>query len=94
MSERARDIVWDTLEELFGPCRTSTERGRRNRAVRELREAGASADEIRTTFRYCQSKFTHFREMAICANLTAATTSPTRGGSLVDLQARLRERNG
>lgn len=76
MSERPQDEVWDLLEDLFGPVRTKTERSRRNRAVSELREAGATLLEIRQTYRYCQRKFTTFSEMAICSNLSAATSVP------------------
>lgn len=93
MSERPVDEVWEVLEEMFGVVRTRSERGRRNRAVSELREAGATVLEIRQTYRYCQRQYTHFKELAICTNLTAAT-SVSHTETLPEMAARLREERG
>lgn len=71
MSEK-RDEIWDALTEAFGEVRTSPERGRRNRAVRELREAGATPEEIVIAVDYCRRNFTVFTEMAICGWLSRA----------------------
>ena len=89
MSERPTDVTWDILEEIFGPVRTRSERSRRNRAVMELREAGASVEEIRQTHRYCRHHYTSFSEMAICTNLTRANSKPPT--SLPDQLERLRQ---
>lgn len=48
-SLRKRDPVWDALTaELGAAPSTRSERGRWNRAAKELREAGATADDIRS----------------------------------------------
>lgn len=44
---RPRDPLWDSLEEEFGRPSNANERGKRNRAVKLLRESGATPDEIR-----------------------------------------------
>lgn len=72
MSERPRDLLWDSLTEFFGEPRTQSERGRRNRAVRELREAGATPEEVQIVIDYCQRNFTSFTEIALCSWLTRA----------------------
>lgn len=64
--EYPRDPLWDALEEEFGKVRTKSERGRRNAAVRELREAEVTPEEIRVTIDYCHRNFTSFSEKAIC----------------------------
>jgi hypothetical protein len=84
------DEVWDALEECFGPVRTRSERGRRNQAVRELREAGATVEEIRVTYRYCSAHYGTFSEMALCTNLSKATSQP-RLATLHDIQEGLRD---
>lgn len=43
---RPRDPIWDVLAAGFGDPATSSERGKRNRAVKELRDAGATPDQI------------------------------------------------
>ena len=60
------DPVWDALTEGFGEPRTSSERGRRNRAVRELRLAEATPEEIAVAVAFCRQNFTSFTEMAVC----------------------------
>ena len=66
MTERPRDEIWDALEEEFGTARTKSERGRRNAAVKELKEAGATVAEIKICADYCRRNFTYFTEMALC----------------------------
>lgn len=44
LAVRPRDVVWDTLEAIFGPVTTTSSRGARNRAVKELR--GTDPEEI------------------------------------------------
>lgn len=69
---RPRDEIWDTLDELFGPVRTKPARSRRNAAVKELRDAGATPEEIRIAYDYCRMHFTTFTEMAVSAWLDRA----------------------
>lgn len=42
-----RDDLWDVLTDELGEVGTPSERGRRNKALKELRLVGASADELR-----------------------------------------------
>jgi hypothetical protein len=69
---REPDIVWDALDLHFGPVRTRAERGRRNVAVKQLKEAGASPEEIAVAYRYCASTFTVFTEMALVSHFGRA----------------------
>lgn len=66
MSERPRDELWDALTDEFGEVRTKSERGRRNVAVRELREAAVTPAEIVIAVAYCRRNFTYFTEVAVC----------------------------
>ena len=43
---RQRDLIWDTLEEIFGPAQTRTEQSLRGKAVSSLRMAKATPEEI------------------------------------------------
>lgn len=45
--KRKPDKLWDLLVEELGPVQTKSERGRRNRALRELREIGVNEDDLR-----------------------------------------------
>jgi hypothetical protein len=42
-----RDVVWDVLVEILGQPQTKTERGKRNDAVKQLKDVGATPAEIR-----------------------------------------------
>jgi len=84
MTRSPSDPVWDTLTDLFGEPRTQSERGRRNRAVKELHDAGASEQEIRWSYDYCK-RFTDFTEMAVCAHLTKAVAAQQRQGDVREL---------
>jgi hypothetical protein len=70
--QRPRDPIWDTLTAHFGEPRTKSERGRRNRAVGELREAEATVEEIQTVLDYCERNFVSFTEVACCGWLARA----------------------
>lgn len=89
MSERPRDEVWDALEVEFGPVRTKSERGRRNLAVKELREAGATPEEIAICASYCRRNFTHFTEMALCNWLSRSLHEMKQQGASRDTFLRL-----
>ena len=45
---RAPDPIWDVLGELFGEALTGSERTNRGKTVAELKQAGATVDEIRS----------------------------------------------
>lgn len=92
MIERPRDEIWDTLTEHFGEPRTKSERGRRNKAVGELREAGATPDEIRTVIDYCARNFTSYTEIALCSWLTRALREAEGRSNVRDLFRRANER--
>lgn len=62
---RERDELWDELDALFGPSRTKTEASMRGKAVKELREAGATPEEIRIAHAWCAKNFSPFSEMAL-----------------------------
>lgn len=74
------DEVWDALEAGFGPVRTKQERGRRNAAVKELREAEATPEEIKVAYLYCKRNFTHFTEKALCSWLSRALQEQQEAG--------------
>ena len=72
MSERPRNDIWDSITAHFGEPRTKSERTRRGKAVSELRDAGATAEEVTIVIDYCQRNFTSYTEMALCSWLTRA----------------------
>lgn len=78
-----RDPLWDALTEHFGEPRTPQERSRRNRAVKELREAEATPEEIAITADYCRAHFSDYTEMAICGWLSRALHERKRSGDNV-----------
>lgn len=84
--QRKPDLIWDTLTEFFGEPRTKSERGRRNSAVRELREAGATAEETQIVIDYCQRNFTSFTEMALCSWLTRALKESSEKSSVTNVR--------
>lgn len=69
---REPDPIWDALTDAFGDVRTPSERGRRNRAARELREAKATPEEIAIAVAFCRKNFTSYTEMAVCSWLSRA----------------------
>jgi len=71
-SIRQRDEIWDALESHFGPVRTPYERGRRNAAVKELREANITPTEIKIAYEWCHKHFSRFTERAICSHVGRA----------------------
>ena len=48
MTARERDVIWDTLVELFGVAPAGMERGRWNKACQSLKESGATPDSLRS----------------------------------------------
>lgn len=88
--ERERDPIWDALTEHFGQVRTKDERGRRNAAVKQLREAEATPEEIKIAYEYCETRFTHFSEMALCNWFSRALHEASRTGKREDFLRLLR----
>lgn len=85
LREVPRDEIWDALEDAFGQVRTKSERGRRNRAVRELKEAGATLDELATVLDYCKRNFTVYTEMAVCSWFSRALHEKKDVDSFADI---------
>lgn len=54
---RQPDQIWDTLKAVFGEPLTKNERGKRNAAAAQLREAGATPDEIHAAVRLWPKKY-------------------------------------
>lgn len=91
---RPRDELWDALTEHFGEPRTTSERGRRNKAVKELREAGATSEEIVIVTEFCRRNFTHFTEMALCNWFSQALKDQKERGESRETLMRLVQRSG
>ena len=85
--DRPRDEIWDALTDRFGEVRTPNERNRRNAAVKQLREAQATPEEIGIAFDYCQRSFSHFTELALCSHLSRALHENKRDpfGNVIEL---------
>ena len=94
MSEKPPDPIWDALTEAFGEVRTPSERGRRNRAVRELKEAKATPEEIAIAVAFCRKNFTSYTEMAVCNWLSRALHEQQSSGSGRDTFIRLLRKEG
>lgn len=92
--EVPRDEIWDALENEFGSVRTKSERGRRNRAVQELREADVTPSEVKTAVAYCRRSFTHFTEVAVCSWLSRALHEDTQRDDTRENFLRLLGRDG
>lgn len=82
---REIDPIWDALTEAFGDVRTKDERGRRNRAVQQLREAKATVEEIEIAVDYCRRNFTIFTEMAVAGWLSRALHEHKQAGSFASV---------
>lgn len=91
---RADDPIWEALTEAFGEVRTPSERGRRNRAVRELREAQATPEEISIAVEFCRKSFTSYTEMAVCNWLSRALMEHQASGSQRESFIRLLRKEG
>lgn len=94
MSERPRDEIWDALTASFGEVRTPSERGRRNRAVRELKEAEATPEEILIAVEFCKKNFTSYSEIAVCNWLSRALHEHREAGAGKDTFIRLLRKEG
>ncbi len=86
---REPDPIWDALTAAFGEVRTPSERGRRNRAVRELKEAKATPEEIEIAVAFCRKNFTSYTEMAVCNWLSRSLHENQETGQQRDTFLRL-----
>ena len=59
------DDAWDLLAASFGEPRTKTERSMFGKVVRELMEAGATAEEVEKTCAYVLGRFDNPSVMSI-----------------------------
>lgn len=57
MKTRTRDLLYDAWVETWGEPQTRTERGRLNRALKELREIDATPDQVRRVLRRYDHEF-------------------------------------
>jgi hypothetical protein len=84
MGQTPREEIFAVLDELFGPTRTRQEGRRRGIATNDLLAAAATPEEVRTTYHYCQRRFTTFTEMALLGHLSAAVRESERGTTKLD----------
>jgi hypothetical protein len=91
---RQIDPIWEALTAAFGEVRTPSERGRRNRAVRELKEAKATPEEIEIAVSFCRRNFTSYTEMAVCNWLSRALHEHQATGSQRETFIRLLRKEG
>jgi hypothetical protein len=54
---RPRDPLWDAWVDTWGEPQTATERGRVNRALKELREIDATPEQVRLVLRRYDREF-------------------------------------
>lgn len=97
MTDRPRNPIWDALSVHFGEPRTKAEQRRRGKAVKELKDAEATPEEIAITIDYCKRHFTTFTEFAICGWLTRALQEKAtweKEGNVFDLAKKRMENGG
>jgi len=63
--KRPDQELFDAFTEHFGPVRTKNERGRRNAAIGQLLEAGATVEELDIALEFCAKNFTQYSEGAV-----------------------------
>lgn len=93
---RRRDPLWDALAAEVGEPATRSERGRLNAALAELREIGATAEQIRARCAAYRSRWSvDLTATGLVANWTLLERSPPpkRNGRGVDLDALFAEIN-
>lgn len=73
---RQRDELWDALTDELGEVTTRTERGRRNKALKELRAVGATAADIRER---CAAYRSRWPEIDLTANALVGNWSLLSG---------------
>lgn len=73
----------------FGSVRLKSERGRRNRAIGELRAADVTVEELEITLEFCRKRFTDYSEIAVCHWLSRALQEQEQSGARRDTFMRL-----
>lgn len=81
--ERKPDLLWDALVAEVGEPRTSSERGRTNKALKELRDVGATPADVRSR---CETYRTRWPGIDLTATALAAnwSTFAVNGGRPVE----------
>lgn len=74
-TSRQRDELWDVISEILGEPSNEGERGRRNKALKWLRESGATPDLIRRAIREYRKRWPEIdlTATALATNWTALT---------------------
>lgn len=80
-AKRPDQELWDVFADHFGPVRTKNERGRRNAAIRQMLEAGATPEELKIALDFCQKNFTQYSEGAVCSWFSRALEEHKKTGS-------------
>ncbi len=75
---RSTDELWDVLSEELGEVATDSERGRRNKALKELRQVGATPDDVRGRIAEYRSRWPNIdiTAIGIVRNWTTLGRSP------------------
>lgn len=90
--ERPRDPLWDALVAELGEPATKSERGRRNKALVELREVQATAQDIHDRLRHYRKRWpgVEVTATALAANWTTLASSNGNGTVKLTQGERLR----
>ena len=92
MAVRQRDLLYDAWVEIWGEPQTKTERGRVNKALKELRDIGATPEQVRLVLRRYDREFSGCTRspQGVTGNWTLLSSSAAlrdmtrRGESLAD----------
>lgn len=87
-----KDDVWDSLAEHFGEPRTTTEKNRFGKVVRELLEAGATAEETDNACAYVLRNFDSPSVFAVAAWFSVAQNEKPRLSATEQIIDELRSR--
>lgn len=99
MTARERDLIWDTLVDIFGGAPAGMERGRWNKACQSLKESGATRTLLlqaaATYLRHPSYSRCVMTPTALASNWTILTGTPKSDRELEGdhLRARLAERS-
>lgn len=81
--QRARDLLWEELVKVCGADdtkMTSSERGRYNKALKQLKEVGATVEEIASKARVYRAKYSNIdiTPTALAAHWSTLRPQPSR----------------
>lgn len=91
-TERPRDELWDELVKLCGgesDTMTKSERGKYNKALKELKDVGATPDDLRTRVRVYRQRWPHISvtPMALVMHWSSLKPEPSRYVQVVRAEA-------